>query len=395
MPGGLGSPVTFKYIVEADGGSRGNPGSAGSGAVVMDAQTGEILAEIAKFIGVATNNVAEYVAMISGLTAAFELDEAAKILVRMDSKLVVEQMSGTWKIKHPDMQQLAIEANHLIGGREVVFQWIPREENFRADALANKAMDELADSISTFTQGSPMAPQAAVAEFNQVKPSSVRAPQKVTEPLTTIYLVRHGRTALTESKRISGGDGDNPPLSSLGRQDAECVAEFISKIGKTGPYSHLPVPTAVLSSPMNRAHETGMAIASKLGLKVENYPEFIEIHFGRWDGLTNEEAIAISPEHFAKWQGSWNIAPPDGESLEVFDERINAGLQRLLATFAGQTVVMVSHTMPVRGILRKVLEAGDSAYWRPQIAPCSLSIVRFWGEDYAELVVANSTSHLA
>ena len=103
-----GGEATF--IVEADGGSRGNPGPAGYGAVVLDAATGETLAEVAEYIGVATNNVAEYKGLIAGLRAAKELDAAAVIHVRMDSKLLVEQMSGRWKIKHPDMKPLAAEA---------------------------------------------------------------------------------------------------------------------------------------------------------------------------------------------------------------------------------------------------------------------------------------------
>ena len=86
-------------IIEADGGSRGNPGPAGSGAVVIDADTGEVILEIAKFIGVATNNVAEYLALKAGLEGAIGVNPSARILVRMDSKLVIEQMSGTWKIK--------------------------------------------------------------------------------------------------------------------------------------------------------------------------------------------------------------------------------------------------------------------------------------------------------
>ena len=133
-------------IVEADGGSRGNPGPAGSGAVVIDADTGEVILEIARFIGVATNNVAEYLALKAGLEGALEINPAARILVRMDSKLVIEQMSGTWKIKHPDMIQLAAEVQRIARGHEIKFMWIPREENSRADALANKAMDESGDS---------------------------------------------------------------------------------------------------------------------------------------------------------------------------------------------------------------------------------------------------------
>ena len=129
------------FIVEADGGSRGNPGRAGSGSLVIDAETGEILAEIGTWVGIATNNVAEYRGMVEGIRRALELDPTAGILVRMDSQLVVEQMSGRWKIKHPDMRELAAEARDLIGHRPVTFEWIPRAENARADALANRAMD--------------------------------------------------------------------------------------------------------------------------------------------------------------------------------------------------------------------------------------------------------------
>lgn len=128
-------------IIEADGGSRGNPGRAGSGTLVIDERTGEILAEIGVYLGVATNNVAEYRGMVEGIRRALEIDPTAALHVRMDSQLVVEQMSGRWKIKHPDMRELATEARDLIGHRSVTFEWIPRAENARADAIANRAMD--------------------------------------------------------------------------------------------------------------------------------------------------------------------------------------------------------------------------------------------------------------
>ncbi|MFD4700228.1 reverse transcriptase-like protein, partial [Streptomyces niveus] len=130
-----------KFVVEADGGSRGNPGPAGYGAVVIDAVTGETLAEAAEYIGVATNNVAEYKGLIAGLKAARTLDPAADVHVRMDSKLVVEQMSGRWKIKHPDMKPLAAEAARVLPAGQVRYEWIPREKNKHADRLANEAMD--------------------------------------------------------------------------------------------------------------------------------------------------------------------------------------------------------------------------------------------------------------
>jgi probable phosphoglycerate mutase len=133
-----------KLIVEADGGSRGNPGPAGYGAVVLDPDTEEVLAERAEGLGISTNNVAEYQGLIAGLRAAIELG-ATEVEVRMDSKLVVEQMSGRWQVKHPAMKPLALEAGTLV--RElgsVRFGWVPRARNSRADALANRAMDEQA-----------------------------------------------------------------------------------------------------------------------------------------------------------------------------------------------------------------------------------------------------------
>ena len=128
-------------VVEADGGSRGNPGPAAGGAVVIDPQTGEVLAELGVWVGTASNNVAEYRGMIEGVRTAIALDPTAELTVRLDSKLVVEQMTGRWKIKHPAMAELAAEAREVLTGTPVRFEWIPREKNTRADACANQAMD--------------------------------------------------------------------------------------------------------------------------------------------------------------------------------------------------------------------------------------------------------------
>ncbi|WP_037855912.1 bifunctional RNase H/acid phosphatase [Streptomyces sp. NRRL S-340] len=130
-----------EFVVEADGGSRGNPGPAGYGAVVLDAATGQVLAETAEYLGTATNNVAEYRGLLAGLRAAHALDPAATVHVRMDSKLVVEQMSGRWQIKHPDLRPLATEAARVFPAGRVGYEWIPRERNKHADRLANEAMD--------------------------------------------------------------------------------------------------------------------------------------------------------------------------------------------------------------------------------------------------------------
>ncbi|MFJ8195863.1 bifunctional RNase H/acid phosphatase [Streptomyces sp. NPDC096152] len=130
-----------EFIVEADGGSRGNPGPAGYGAVVTDAATGETLARASEYLGTTTNNVAEYRGLLAGLRAARELDPAARVHVRMDSKLVVEQMSGRWKIKHPGLRPLATEAARVFPPDRVTYEWIPRDQNKQADRLANEAMD--------------------------------------------------------------------------------------------------------------------------------------------------------------------------------------------------------------------------------------------------------------
>jgi ribonuclease H / adenosylcobalamin/alpha-ribazole phosphatase len=134
-----------RLVVEADGGSRGNPGLAGYGAVVRDARTGEVLAEVSEPIGHATNNVAEYSGLVAGLRAAAKIVPGADTEVRMDSKLVVEQMSGRWKIKHPDLRALAEQATQAARALgQVSYTWMPRERNTHADRLANQAMDSMA-----------------------------------------------------------------------------------------------------------------------------------------------------------------------------------------------------------------------------------------------------------
>ena len=384
-------------IIEADGGSRGNPGTAGSGAVVIDQTTGMVIREIARFIGIASNNVAEYIALIAGLEAALEIDSNADIEVRMDSKLVIEQMSGRWKIKHPDMIQLGMQVQDLVRGKKVSWQWIPREQNFRADALANKAMDELSDSESSGLVTSTAANNrlsSSVTEFNESGPSSVRSPIDVTKPLTTIVLVRHGRTALTEARKISGGDGDDPDLSEVGVLDANAVATALGQIGSKGPWQRIGPISAIVSSPMKRARQTAEVIAEHHGLKVTENENLREISFGDWDGLSHEEAQQKDSTLWQSWRGSWSVSPPNGESLEVFDQRLQLARQQITERHAGKTVVVVAHVMPIRGFLRWAFDAAAAAYWRPQVAPCSISIIRVWGDETAEVVTVNHTAHL-
>lgn len=396
--------MTSCVLIEADGGSRGNPGPAGSGAVLIDLDSGTLLAEIAIFIGIATNNVAEYRAVLAAIELANEIAPDAKLLVRMDSKLVVEQMSGRWKIKNEGMQDLSAQMAKAIGLRDVTFEWIPREQNSKADALANEAMDAESSVIRKFvgepgtstinvvTSASQMS--AADLEYNPELPSSVRAPRNVTKKLTTIILVRHGRTVLTESHKLSGRGGEDPQLSELGREDAKKVAAELAKVGKSSVFARLLAPTAIVSSPIARTRETAEVIAQQLGLAVSLEDDIAEIAFGDWDGLTNQEVASRWPEQYNAWRGDVQIAPPGGESLSDFDQRVQRGRARILSEYEGQTVVVVSHVMPIRGFLKAATAADWPIYWRASVAPCSITILRFWGEEAAEITVVNHSTHL-
>jgi probable phosphoglycerate mutase len=252
-------------------------------------------------------------------------------------------------------------------------------------------MDESSDSEVSSQDDLPRSP---VVEFNQTAPSSVRAPGGVTSPLTTVVLIRHGRTHLTEAKRISGRGGEDPKLSDLGRSDAKAAAEAVAQIGKSGAWSYLNPVSAIVASPIQRTVDTANIIANELGLSVSLNENIAEISFGDWDGSTNDEVKAKWPEQFSAWQGSWDVAPPNGESLTEFDSRVMTGLREIVIQNAGKTVAVVSHVMPIRGMVRRAVEGGVSAYWAPQISPCSISILRFWGEQAAEVITLNSTTHL-
>lgn len=127
-------------ILHCDGAARGNPGPAGIGVHIAD-EHGRTLAEIAEGIGEATNNVAEYTAAIRGLERARELG-AARVHLRSDSKLLIEQLSGRWKIKNKTLIRLHREVRTLVDGFErVTFEHVPRERNVEADRLANVGVD--------------------------------------------------------------------------------------------------------------------------------------------------------------------------------------------------------------------------------------------------------------
>jgi len=138
-------------VIYADGGSRGNPGPSGAGAVVFD-ETGKVLAEVSKFIGNTTNNVAEYTAIIEGLLAAKKVvgksHRKIPVEIRMDSELVIRQMIGRYKVKHPNLKPLHNKVMGIIGEdfQNITYTHVPRDKNAHADRLANEAMDRGANN---------------------------------------------------------------------------------------------------------------------------------------------------------------------------------------------------------------------------------------------------------
>jgi broad specificity phosphatase PhoE/ribonuclease HI len=356
-----------KVIIEADGGSRGNPGPAGYGAVVKDAATGSVLAERKAGLGVTTNNVAEYTALIAGLTAAAEV-EASTVDVRMDSKLVVEQMSGRWKIKHAALQPLAEQARALAARFERVrYEWIPRAQNSHADRLANEAMDE----------------QAAPAAGSPARWTGARG-----KP-TRLLLVRHGQTEMSVDRRYSGR-GD-VPLTELGRQQAAAAAKRLAAMPEVVIDGE---PAPVVSSPLTRTKQTAQAIADAIGGRVETNQGLLETDFGEWEGLTFREAAERDPDLHGRWLRDVSVPPPGGESFELVHRRVLEVRDELLETYAERTVVVVSHVTPIKSLLRLGLDAGPSLLFRLHLDLASLSIVEFYPDGNASVRLANDTCHL-
>ncbi|WP_433302317.1 bifunctional RNase H/acid phosphatase [Actinoplanes sp. CA-030573] len=362
----------MRVLVEADGGSRGNPGPAGYGAVVRTHPTGEILLERYGSLGTTTNNVAEYTGLIEGLKAALELN-ATEVDVRMDSKLVIEQMSGRWQIKNPGLRPLAASAAELVSRLDrVSFEWIPRERNKAADALANRAMDE--------AQGKT--PSTELPDESAPAPSW--APPSM-ENATRIVLVRHGETALTKQGRYSGR-GD-VPLSDEGEAQAMAAGGRVAGISRD--------VTAVLSSPLRRCVRTAELIAAEVGgVPVTVVDDLIECDFGEWEGLTFAEVQERWPYELNAWLGSTSVAPPGGESFQAVAKRIRGAMATVLKAYAGGVVVVVSHVSPIKLILRDALAASDAFLHRLYLDAAGVSTMDAWPDGNIAVRSVNETAHL-
>jgi ribonuclease H / adenosylcobalamin/alpha-ribazole phosphatase len=379
-----------RLVVEADGGSRGNPGPAGYGALVRDADTGVVLAERADYLGVVSNNVAEYSGLIAGLRAAVAIDPAASLEVRMDSKLVIEQMRGAWKVKHEDMRRLADEARALVDPARVVWTWVPRAQNSAADRLANRAMDTQAevmtDDVSTLETTSASDPSTGRAP----KPSGAGVRFDDAQPVTVV-LVRHGQTTMTVSRGYSGSSEPGPPLDQHGLAQARAAAALVDRVGRD-LWGDIAYPNEVIASPMVRTQQTGGIVAERLGLPLRTDATFQEANFGEWQGLTAEQIEERWPGQLEPWHTHGDLEPPGGESIAQVGERLRRGLDSLLEGGTGRTVVVVSHAVAIRAAIGVAMQAQPSSWSQLRVAPASVSIIRLFADKRHEIAVVGVPS---
>lgn len=192
---------------------------------------------------------------------------------------------------------------------------------------------------------------------------------------TTLVLVRHGVTAHTTEKRFSGGLASaNPGLSDEGRAQIREVGEWLAPIADQ--------VDAVIASPVRRTRESAQLLAETLGRAVTEEPAFAEMEFGAWDGLTFVDVAERHRDELDAWLGSLDIAPGGtGESFRSVEDRVLAGLGRVLEEHAGRTVVVVSHVTPIKTLVAHTLDAPLLSVFRMELTPASVTVLSFFDDD--------------
>ncbi len=406
-------------VVEADGASRGNPGAASYGTVVRDGDTGELLAELAEAIGHATNNVAEYRGVIAGLEAVRQIDPDARVEVWMDSKLVVEQLSGRWQVKHPAMKPLYERARRAFPANGITFAWVPRNQNKHADKLANQALDAAARG-EVWRSKTPLGGSDRSSGASSGGSEPEPAPQSGAEPVaeqgslfggqrepapaagwsadlgtpTRLILLRHGVTPLTGEKRFSGLRGD-PDLIPDGVAQARAAAQRLA-----GPlpdragdprYGRIDV---IIASPLRRTQQTARAVADATGLEPRIEAGFQELDFGAFEGLTFAEARERYARELADFLSSPKVATPDGESVEQVAARAAVARDRTIVRFPRKTVLIVTHVTPIKTLICQALGAPLEAVHRMELTPASLTVIDYYGDGVSNVRCVNDTAHL-
>jgi len=385
--------VSRRLIVEADGGSRGNPGPAAYGAVVREAATGEVLVELADHLGVTTNNVAEYTGLLEALRAAVEIDPDAEIEARLDSKLVVEQMSGRWAIKNEALRRIALQARDVVPREQVSFTWVPRERNKAADALANESMDAVergrsgtikrnrSDAFEVETQVAPV-PEGV---HLHPRPAIVGWGPDIGAPTVTL-VVRHGVTEHSLQRRFSGSGGRfDPELAPQGVAQVEAAAAEVAQRGGGD---------VLVCSPMMRTRQTAAIIGARNGLTPVVVEGLEECRFGEWDGYTFAEVMARWPDEMAAWLASPDVAPPGGETLREIYTRVGGALDRVLAEHTGKRVLVAAHVGTIRALTARALGTPMESMNRMELAPASITTLTWYADGNASMRSFAESGHL-
>jgi probable phosphoglycerate mutase len=358
------------------------------------------LVELADHLGTTTNNVAEYTGLLEGLRAALAVDPDAMIEARLDSKLVVEQMSGRWAIKNDALRRIALQARDLVDRERVTYTWVPREKNKAADALANESMDNVergrsgrvlrvlddsGDAASTLdsevldsgaTQGAARTPRPAIVGWGPDL-----------GPPTVTVVVRHGVTAHSLERRFSGSGGQfDPPLVAEGIGQAELAAAELERRGGGD---------VLVSSPMLRTRQTADILGAAIGLAPIVVDGLQEGDFGEWDGFTFGEVMARWPQEMSAWLSSPDVAPPGGESLRQISTRVSRALDQVLAEHTGRKIVVAAHVGTIRAMTARALGSPLESMNRMELAPASITTLTWYGDGNASMRSFAEQGHLA
>lgn len=381
---------------------------AGYGALVRDPDSGVLLAQRAAPLGKESNNVAEYSGLIAGLQAVLDLslEGDADIRVLMDSKLVVEQMAGRWKIKHADMRRLALEARDLVrqiewAGGTVDYEWIPRARNGAADALSNQGMDGehvrfdapaagAAAKATTPTPGKALAFGDARTTDSLAHSAMSARPPAMSDPVRLV-LVRHGVTDFTLASKLDGRGGADPELHEHGRAQAHAAAGAVSRYVK-GLEGQGHGSTTVITSSLRRAKQTGAAVAEALGVQPQIDADWDEQNFGDWDGAMLRDLATSAYDDLLLLRADADYARPGGESHRQLAQRVGEAWARAIEV--GGTVVIASHRKPLMCVLSHILGVDHERIWSVATAPCSLTAIDVWPDGGVSVAFINDTHHL-
>jgi probable phosphoglycerate mutase len=362
-----------------------------------------VLAEAGERCGLTTNNVAEYSGLLAGLRLAAALDPTARVEVRMDSKLVVEQMSGRWKIKDRRLAGIAAQASRAFDPALVRYTWVPRAQNAAADRLANDAMDGTERRVEEMVA-------MLASDPDPTSSHDATDPVGAADPAPDPVPSRAAAAAAAAGAAAAGAVPLGPASPTWGRRRRSCWSVTAAPGSPRNAGSPAPRPgrpadrrrpsgrgggralpggvdvDAVVTSPLLRARQTADLLGERLGWpRAAVDDRWAEVAFGEWDSLTAAEVSARDPELFRRWLGEASTRPPGGESMLDLEVRVAEGLSELLQQHRGGTVVVVCHMTPVRSVVRQLLGAGEEALWRLRFAPGSLTTTRHWPDGGAEV----------